>query len=209
MNVRAWATGVILVMTLVACGGRPGQPPRLTPTVPVAPPPAAVIPLPTRLQIPSIGVDNNDFMSAGLDSHHELISSSLKEPKKIVWYSASPLPGDAPQCDFDDGCVQPSVLHAHINGNGVPGAFAKLAQVRKGAKIAVGRSDGKVAHYTVTKVLIFPKSEFPTKAVYGLAGPSLAMITCGPGGLEHTSEGGNYTEQTVVLAIQTAVTNTP
>lgn len=213
MNLRVaarWAVGVTLAVTLAACGSahyeRPpqlvpeGEPPGVS-TVPPAP-----RPLPNRLEIPSIGVDSTEFMPAGLDAHHELIVPPLTQPKTVAWYSASPVPGDVSQCGFDDGCVQPSVLHGHINGDGVNGVFAKLAKVKKGAKVAVHRSDGKTAHFTVTKTMIFPKSDFPTKAVYGLTAPSLVLITCGPGDLVRTAAGGNYQQQTVVQAALTSLT---
>lgn len=215
MNVRLVAVGIALTAILTACGSPPpSYPPRLTPegTVPSAPstpPPAKSSPQPTRIEIPSIDVDNDDFMSAGLDKNHELIVPTLSQVKTVVWYSASPAPGEMPACGYADGCVQSTVLHAHINGNGVAGAFAKLAKLRKGQKVAVYRTDGKVAHYTVTQVLIFPKSKFPTATIYGAAAPSLVLLTCGPGHLVRTAAGGNYEDQTAIIATQTALTDAP
>lgn len=162
--------------------------------------------LPTRLLIPSIGVDSREFMSVGLDAQKQLQTPTLHQPKTIAWYKGSPIPGDSATCTYDQGCTQPSVMNAHINANGVAGAFAKLATVKDGAKIAVSRSDGRTAHFTVTKVLIIPKKDFPTGTVYGAPGTSLVLITCGPGDLVRTPEGGNYLQQTVIMAKLTSIT---
>jgi LPXTG-site transpeptidase (sortase) family protein len=166
-----------------------------------APPPsvattAGVIPM--ELQIPSIGLDNKTFMQVGLISGGELEVPPLSQPKLIGWFKLSPVPGDSALCSFDSGkgCVQPSVLGAHINANGVSGAFAKLAQVKVGAEVRVLRSDDKTAVFKVTKTKIFSKTAFDTKAVYGGSGPSLVLLTCGPGAVVK----GSYLNQTAVWA---------
>lgn len=193
------------MMVLAACGTT------TQPTAPVEPqgPPATVqAVLPLRLLIPAIGIDSTDFMSVGLDENHELRTPTLDQPKVIAWYAASPVPGDRPNCAYADGCVQSSVLTSHINANHVQGAFAKLAKLKKGNKIAVSRTDGKTAHFTVTKVLIFKKAVFPTDTVYGDNTSALTLITCGPTDLVQTAEGGSYATQTVVQAALTSITPT-
>lgn len=160
----------------------------------------------TRLLIPSIGVDSQDFITVGLDDQKQLQTPTLQQPRAIAWYRGSPLPGESATCSYDQGCTQPSVLDAHINANGVQGVFARLASLKVDAKIAVTRSDGETAHFVVTRVLIIPKKDFPTGTVYGSTETSLVLITCGPGDLVHTSAGGDYLQQTIVLAKLTAIT---
>lgn len=200
-----WAVGVLLVVTLAACG-TPTQP--SAPVEPQGPPVITVAPLPVRLVIPSIGVDSSDFISVGLDENHELKTPTLDQPGAIAWYAASPSPGDRPNCAYSEGCVQSAVLDGHINANGVQGVFAKLAKLKKGAKLAVARNDGKTAHFTVTKVMIFKKDQFPTDLIYGDNTSALVMITCGPGDLVRTAAGGNYLQQTAVKAALTSITPT-
>lgn len=219
---RWLAVGVAtLLVTLAACTSTtPNTPPQLTPepgnppappaaSSPASPPAAGSAPssvTPKRLWIPSIGVDSTDFITVGLDSNKELQTPTLRQPKAIAWYKGSPTPGDEAACSFDEGCTQPSVMDAHINANGVEGVFAKLAKLKAGSKIAVTRSDGKTAHFTVFRVLIIKKKDFPTGTIYGAHGPSLVLITCGPGDLIRTPAGGDYLQQTVVMAKLTSMT---
>lgn len=194
------------MVTLAACGTT--TEPSASPVPEQGPPVITVAPLPVRLIIPSIGVDSTDFMSVGLDENHELKAPTLDQPKTIAWYAASPSPGDRPNCAYSEGCVQSAIFDGHINANGVQGVFARLAKLKKGAKLAVSRNDGKTAHFTVTKVMIFNKDQFPTDEIYGDNTSALMLITCGPGDLVRTAEGGNYLQQTVVKAALTSITPT-
>lgn len=199
--------GLLLVVLASGCGpkGTALSPPALTPV----PAPSASGPLlpsitPTGIRIPSIGVDDRQFMDVGLDSHDELQVPPLDQPKVVGFYRLSPAPGDVPPCRYTDGCVGPSVLVGHINGDGQQGVFAKLAQVKKGAEVQVDRGDGRTAVFTVTTVDVFQKSAFNTQSVYGdVVSPSLVLITCGPGELDRVHH--NYLQQTVVHAELTAL----
>jgi Sortase domain len=185
---------------LVAGCGTPAMsiPPQMSsPNVNAAPEHTDAAVTPTGIQIPSIGVNDHQFIQVGLDSKHELEVPPLSEPMTVAWYKRSPIPGDVATCSYASGCVQRTILDAHINGNGVEGAFAKLAQVREGAEVDVNRSDGQTVVYKVSKILIFEKAEFPTAKIYdGPATSTIALVTCGPGQLTN----GNYLQQTVVLA---------
>ena len=84
------------------------------------------------------------------------------------------------------------------------GAFAKLSKVKVGDTIEVSRSDGKVAVFTVYKVMIFQKANFPTRDIYGdTTTPELRAITCGPSDLDRAA--GSYRQQTVVKARLTSL----
>jgi hypothetical protein len=61
-----------------------------------------------------------------------------------------------------------------------PAVFYRLGQVAPGAAVDVTRRDGSVAHFTVTAVRSYAKSDFPTQTVYGnTSGATLRLITCG------------------------------
>jgi LPXTG-site transpeptidase (sortase) family protein len=193
-----WSVAVA-ALSLAGCGtpAMPIPPQLSTPNINVSPPTAPGTITPTGIEIPSIGVDAHEVIEVGLDSHHELGVPPLSKPKEVAWYKKSPIPGDVATCSYAAGCVQRTVLDGHINGDGIEGVFARLAQLHKGDEIDVNRSDGQTVVYKVSKVLIFEKSAFPTDEVYdGPAISTLALITCGPGQLHH----GNYLQQTVVLA---------
>lgn len=156
---------------------------------------------PTAVRIPSIGVNNNEMMQVGLNPDRSLEVPPYSQPKLIAWFKLGPLPGDSALCPFSAGCVQPAVLNSHVNADGVQGGFAKLSSIKVGATVSVDRSDNRTATFQVTKVLVFKKTAFDTKSVYGVAGPSLVLVTCGPG----TVVAGSYLNQTVVVAKLTSL----
>lgn len=193
----------MLLGLLAGCGGPGKFADETTPFSVESPAPSSAPPassagvIPMGIRIPSIGLNNRTFMQVGLVGG-ELEVPPLSQPKLVGWFKLSPIPGDSALCSFDNGkgCVQPSVLGAHVNANGVSGAFAKLAQVKVGATVEVDRSDHKTAVFKVVKTKVFPKTGFDTKAVYGGSGPSLVLLTCGPGQVVK----GSYLNQTAVWA---------
>jgi LPXTG-site transpeptidase (sortase) family protein len=138
---------------------------------------------PIRIQIPSIGVDSN-LMKLGL-----LKDGSLQVPPSAFpagWYSGSPTPGE----------MGPSIIAGHVDWNG-PGVFYRLNRMQLGDQIKVGRADGTIATFTVTRIAGFLKSKFPTNAVYGdLNYPGLRLITCG----DYDFKTHKYLRDTVVFA---------
>lgn len=157
---------------------------------------------PTAIRIPSIGVNNHQMMQVGLNPDRSLEVPPLSEPLLVGWFKLGPLPGEKSTCSFSAGCPGSSIMGAHVNANGVQGAFAKLAQVKTGAVVEVDRSDGQTAVFKVTRVQIIKKSAFPTKSVYGdTTGPELRLLTCGPGAVVN----GSYLSQTIVYATLTSL----
>jgi sortase (surface protein transpeptidase) len=140
--------------------------------------------VPTRIWIPSIGVDSS-LMKLGL-----LQDGSLQVPPKgfpAGWYTGSPTPGE----------LGPSIIAGHIDWKG-PGVFYRLDRMQVGDKIMVDRSDGSTATFIVTRIASFPKNKFPTEAVYGnLNYPGLRLITCG-GNFDFVSH--EYVNDLVVFA---------
>jgi hypothetical protein len=164
-------------------------------SAPSAPPASSAGVIPMGIRIPSVALNNRTFMQVGLVGG-ELEVPPLSQPKLVGWFKLSPVPGDSALCSYEEKCVQPSVLGAHVNANGVQGAFPKLAEVKVGATVEVDRSDHQTAVFKVSKTKVFPKATFDTKAVYGGGGPSLVLLTCGPGQVVK----GSYLNQTVVWA---------
>jgi len=61
-----------------------------------------------------------------------------------------------------------------------PGIFFKLGALQPGATVEVTLTDRIVAVFTVDKVVAYPKSAFPSTAVYGtIDHPGLRLVTCG------------------------------
>jgi sortase (surface protein transpeptidase) len=138
------------------------------------PPPNAVVPtvspdlIPTRVRIPSIEVDSG-VIDLGVNPDR-----TLEVPEDISvtgWYTGRSVPGE----------IGPGVVVGHVD-SAVAGAgvFFHLRDLEEGARIEVERSDGSVAEFAVTSVVLVGKDEFPTEEVYGSTEqPTLRLITCG------------------------------
>lgn len=123
--------------------------------------------IPTRIEVPSIGVDSS-LMGLGLDAQGAMQVPAEGFP--AGWYTGAPTPGE----------TGPAVIAGHVDWAGVPGVFFELANLEPGAEISVTREDGSIARFEVTEVTTFPKDEFPTDLVYGtLDFAGLRLITCG------------------------------
>jgi sortase (surface protein transpeptidase) len=139
---------------------------------------------PIRVTIPAIGVDSG-LMRLGIQR-----DGSLQVPPNgfpAGWFSGGPTPGEK----------GPAVLAGHVRWAGRAGVFARLARLTPGDRIVVTRQDRSVAVFRVTRVRQYPKSSFPTAAVYGdLDHAGLRLITCG--GLDQVAE--KYRANVVVFA---------
>lgn len=139
---------------------------------------------PIRVTIPAIGVESG-LMRLGIKR-----DGGLQVPPNgfpAGWFTGGPTPGEK----------GPAVLAGHVRWGGRAGVFAKLARLTRGDRIVVTRQDRSVAVFRVTRVEQFPKSGFPTAAVYGdLDHAGLRLITCG--GLDAVSE--KYKANVVVFA---------
>ncbi|MBW6434446.1 class F sortase [Actinoplanes hulinensis] len=126
--------------------------------------------VPVRLEIPSIGVDTG-LMTLGLRDDGTLEVPPLRGDAPAGWYRHSPTPGE----------VGASVLAGHVDSaRDGPAVFHRLGEARPGDPVAVRRTDGTVARFTVTKVATYPKRDFPSDQVYApLDRPGLRLITCG------------------------------
>jgi LPXTG-site transpeptidase (sortase) family protein len=140
--------------------------------------------LPTRLVIPAIGVDT-PFLTTGQQS-----DGSIQMPVRYdiaAWYDQSPTPGER----------GPSIIVGHVdNWKGV-GIFWRLKELKPGDTIAVSRTDGTTANFSVTDIKEFSKNDFPSKEVYGgINYAGIRLITCG-GLFNHQT--GEYSDNIVVF----------
>lgn len=148
---------------------------------------------PVSIDIPAINV-TSDLQDLGLAA-----TGSIQVPRpgpaynEAAWYDDSPTPGT----------VGPSVIEGHIDSAATgPSVFFNLGALKPGDPVQVTLADGIVAVFTVTGVREYPKSSFPTAAVYGNTDfAALRLITCG-GAFDYTT--GHYLSNTVVFASLTS-----
>ena len=171
--VRAGAAALAVIAVATACSSDPAPPsapsqPAISST---AAPVARVAPLPRsiplRVQIPAIGVDS-PLMELGLQADGTLQVPPAAFP--AGWYTGAPTPGE----------LGPAILAGHVNWAGHLGVFSHLHELKPGDEVTVARQDGGAAVFRVVQVMEYPKTAFPTHAVYGdLDHPGLRLITCG------------------------------
>jgi hypothetical protein len=151
----------------------PGGPRATTTAAPDAP--AATTGAPTgrpasggagRLRIGAIGVDAA-VVPVGVQANGEM---EVPPATEVGWYRFGAAPGAAGS----------AVLAAHVDYDGVRGAFFRLRDLKSGDRIEVTGPDGAPRPFTVTSVERYPKDALPDERVFARDGtPSLALITCG------------------------------
>lgn len=138
-----------------------------------------------RIRIPAIGVD------APVDSLGRTAEGALEVPTRAGdtgMYAGGSRPGQA----------GPTVVVGHVDSRSGPAVFFRLARLRRSQPIVLDGEDGRSVTYYVDTVRRYPKSEFPTKAVYGpTSRPVLRLITCGG---VYDRENGGYRDNVVVFA---------
>ncbi|HEY3008984.1 MAG TPA: class F sortase [Micromonosporaceae bacterium] len=141
---------------------------------------------PTRVRIPAIGVDT------ALEALHLDGSGTLAAPHdfgKAGWYADGTLPGD----------TGPAVVAGHVDSKRGPAVFFRLPQLRPGDLIEVERG-GRWLPFRVVSSGWYPKTDFPTAAVYGpTPTPQLRLVTCG-GEFDRSLH--SYTDNLVVYAVR-------
>jgi hypothetical protein len=140
---------------------------------------------PAWLSIPSLGI-RTKLIHLGVNS-----DGTLQVPSSTAvagWYTGSPRPGT----------VGSAIIAGHVDSRSGPGIFFWLRTLHRGDRIYVGRADGTMAVFTVTRIRKFAKDDFPTAAVYGpVPDAELRLITCG--GVFDRSLG-SYLSNVVVFA---------
>jgi sortase (surface protein transpeptidase) len=153
--------------------------------LPVVAESAARGPAPVRLEVPAAGIDT-PLPALRLDA-----AGTLAPPADVAtagWFGDGPAPGD----------VGPAVVVGHVDSTAGPGVFFRLRDLRPGDPVTVQRADGSVVHFAVTRVARYPKSAFPTAAVYGSTPDAeLRLVTCG-GAFDRAAR--SYLDNVVVYA---------
>lgn len=123
---------------------------------------------PSRLDIPAVNIHTR-LLRLGLNDDGTL--EMPWRPLLAGWYGESPTPGER----------GPAVIVGHVDSTETgPAVFYRLGELITGDTIRVSRQDGTRAVFRVTAVRLYPRSEFPTAAVYGdTARSTLRLITCG------------------------------
>ncbi|MEU6535664.1 class F sortase [Streptomyces sp. NPDC047000] len=146
--------------------------------------------VPVRLRIPAVGVDT-PVIRLGLASDGTVEVPPVTAHDRAGWYRNSPAPGQA----------GPSVILGHVTvGSYGDGVFRRLAELRRGDRIAVRLANGTEASFGVTRLRTVAKSAFPSGEVYGdVDRPELRLITCGG-----PRTGTGYLDNVIVFAALTS-----
>lgn len=110
------------------------------------------------------------------------------------WYQQGPAPGEQGS----------AVILGHVDSYKGTGIFFSLKKVKPGDMIDVARADGKTAHFKVTDVRMYLKSQFPDQLVFGpRGGATLQVVTCG-GDFDQSAK--SYLSNVVVFSSLDSVT---
>jgi hypothetical protein len=143
---------------------------------------------PARIEIPRIGATST-LTSLGLNQDQTVEVPPIEQRMQAGWYSNGPTPGE----------VGPAVVLGHVDGQGKPGIFFRLRELRPGDKILITRDDGRTLTFVVERVQQVAKAEFPSDEVYGdTSRPELRLITCG-GSFDHSAK--SYRDNTIIYAV--------
>lgn len=127
---------------------------------------------PSRLSIPSIGVDAA-VQRVGITSQGNIGAPSIYND--VGWYIYGAKPGDPGN----------AIIDGHRNdGIGLPGAFWRLPEVKIGDEVNVTTLGGDVISFVVTKIDTYdadnvPKDRiFPSESKSSKSISTLTLITC-------------------------------
>lgn len=184
----------MLALLLAACGS--ASVPAATPSPdegfsagglqdPSTPAEAPTDAVPTRVQIPAIGVDSAlEDLSLGADGR----LGAPVDYDLAGWYAGGVVPGD----------VGPAIIAGHVDSPTAPAVFAAIGTLTTGDEIVVTLSDGSSETFAVSGTAQSAKAEFPTASVYSnVPAPELRLITCG--GIFDASTG-HYLDNLIVFA---------
>jgi len=122
---------------------------------------------PTRIVIPSIGVDA-PITTKGLDANG--VMEAPNGPEDVAWYAFTAPPGSGSN----------AVFSAHVDYHGYgPAVFADLKKLEKGDLVEVHTADGAVHRYEITLSLSYPAETAPSEEIVGPTSREvITLITC-------------------------------
>lgn len=130
-----------------------------------ASPPKAEV-TPTQIRVGAIGLQSH-VIPVGVDEKDQF---DVPAADTVGWYRYGPRPG------------QPgaSVLAAHVDYGGKPGAFFHLRDLEVGDLLDLVMSDGSTSSFRVTGNFRYDKTQLPADELFRKDGaPVLHLITCG------------------------------
>ena len=169
----------------VAVAPAPGPASTSASAAPLVTPERARTAVPTRVQVPSLGIDSS------LERLRTGAGGELAAPRawqQAGWFADGTRPG----------ATGPAVIAGHVDSPDGPAVFARLSELAPGDLVVVQRRDGTDARFRVDRTQVVPKNGFPTAAVYGpTPDAQLRLITCdGP----YVRTSGGYQDNLVVFA---------
>ena len=121
---------------------------------------------PVRLVIPAIGVATR-LVRLGLEPDGGMAVPG--DFGRAGWFSGGPAPGEA----------GPAVIAGHVDSRTGPAVFYRLRELRPRQVVLVERADGTRLRFVVEQARSYPKTGFPTAAVFGpVPSAALRLITC-------------------------------
>jgi sortase (surface protein transpeptidase) len=125
------------------------------------------------------------LVELGLKKNGEM---ETPNPPVAGWFTGGATPG----------ALGPAVIAGHVTWDRAPAIFHRLGSMRNGDQVSVTRKDGRTAVFTVTGVDQFPRSRFPSEAVYGaIDHAGLRLITCGG---TYDTASNKYRDNVIVFA---------
>ena len=165
----AWRSASHRHLVPVAAGVSAGQPDAPTSPRQQGPPHrrsrAARTSPPVRVAIPAIGLSAR-VVPVGLDRAGQM---KMPHPSVAGWYRSGTSPG----------VPRPAVLVGHVDSHHGPAVFYRLSGVRLGQKVQVERADGSTSAFTIGKITVVSKTDFPSQSVFARTGrATIRLITC-------------------------------
>jgi sortase (surface protein transpeptidase) len=140
---------------------------------------------PARLSVPAIGVET-PLVRLGLEADRTMEVS--EDFGRAGWFAEGPAPGQP----------GPAVIAGHVDSRTGPAVFYRLRDLRPGDHLEVTRTDGTRLWFVVDAARSFPKTSFPTDAVFGpTPAAELRLVTC-TGTFDRAR--GSYRDNLVVFA---------
>ena len=129
--------------------------------------PVAIRSAPVELRIPAVALAVSvSTLGLNLDGTVQ-VPTDFQQPG---WFRLGPSPGQ----------VGSAVILGHVDSHLGPAVFFQLRALTTGDQVDVLLADGLTAHFRVTSVAMYPKTQFPPREVYGSHGYSaLQLVTCG------------------------------
>ncbi|WP_435131968.1 class F sortase [Actinacidiphila sp. bgisy144] len=181
-------------MPAPAASAASGSSPDPTVTMGATPGPSLPRSVPTKISIPTIGV-NAPFTPLSMDATGVLQPPPATDRNLAGWYQGGVTPGERGN----------AIVAGHVDTTTGPAVFYLLSYLRKGDPVDITRTDGSVADFTVDEVDTFSKDDFPDQRVYGdTSDAQLRLITCG-GVFDHKTR--DYESNVVVFAHLTSSRN--